>query len=261
LADAYDLLIAPLADALEGAGRLIIVPHGTLHALPFHALCDGRSHLCERFEISRAPSASVLATLPSPRAEDRRPRALVLGVPDARAPRIEQEIEAVARALPGARVHVGAGATRRCLREGAPDADLVHLACHGIYLRDNPLASGLKLADGWMTVRDLFGLKLPGSVVVLSGCETGQLAVRGGDELLGLAQGFLAAGASAVLMTLWALHDETAEILVASLYEFWHTGHGGNRSLAAALRNAQRKVMDLHPHPAFWAPFIQVGHP
>jgi CHAT domain-containing protein len=188
--------------------------------------------------------------------------ALVCGVPDPATPHIEKEVRAVAGALPDAKQLVGPEATCRRVLEEAANADVVHLACHGWFSPDNPLTSGLRLADRWLTVRDLFGIGLKGSVVVLSGCETGQAAVSGGDEQVGLVQGFFAAGASALVMTLWALHDKTAENMVASIYEFWHNeAPGEKRSLAVALRKAQLRVMESHPHPAFWAPFILVGHP
>ncbi|MHC4220650.1 MAG: CHAT domain-containing protein, partial [Planctomycetota bacterium] len=262
LSDLHDLLMAPLAEALAGARRLIIVGHGPLHMVPFHALHDGGQYLVERYEISCAPSASLLAHLnPSPVVG--RPRGgLVCGVPDPAAPRIEQEVRAVAAALPEARLLVGSEATCDRFGEAASGSELIHLACHGWFSPQNPLASGLRLTDRWLTVRDLFGLELPGSVIVLSGCETGQAAVVGGDELTGLMQGFFAAGASALLMTLWGLHDETARILVASIYEFWHNEARQEKgALAAALQAAQRRVMSENPHPAFWAPFILVGRP
>ncbi|OUC08352.1 hypothetical protein RY27_09510, partial [Litorilinea aerophila] len=58
LARLHDLLIAPLASALS-ARRLLVIPYGSLHLLPFHALWDGRRYLLERYELSTAPSASV----------------------------------------------------------------------------------------------------------------------------------------------------------------------------------------------------------
>jgi len=262
LGDLHDLLVAPLAGLLTGAGKLVIVGHGPLHVVPFHALFDGRQYLVERFEITHAPSASLLEHLRPVVQSDTARRTLVCGVPDPATPYIEKEVRAVAGALPDAMRLMGQEATCRRVLEEAANADVVHLACHGWYSPDNPLTSGLKLADRWLTARDLFGISLTGAVVVLSGCETGQAAVSGGDEQVGLIQGFFAAGASALVMTLWALHDETAEKLVASLYEFWHNERPGEqRSLAVALRKAQLRVMASHPHPAFWAPFILVGRP
>ena len=113
-----------------------------------------------------------------------------------------------------------------------------------------------------MTVRDLYELKLDGAVVVLSGCDTGRTVVGGGDELVGLVRGFFAAGASALLMTLWPLHDETAENLVASIYNLWQNRGkeaGAAPNLAAAVQTAQRRLLQARPHPVFWAPFVLVG--
>ena len=61
LADLYRRLIAPLADKLSGYSRVIIVPHGPLHYLPFHALYDGKSYLLQRHEISYLPAAASCA--------------------------------------------------------------------------------------------------------------------------------------------------------------------------------------------------------
>ena len=97
-------------------------------------------------------------------------------------------------------------------------------------------------------------------MVVLSGCDTGRAAVGGGDDLVGLARGFFAAGASGLLMSLWPLHDESATNLVASIYDLWHNqGSGPGGGLAGAVRSAQHRLMAVHPHPAHWAPFILVG--
>ena len=75
-------------------------------------------------------------------------------------------------------------------------------------------------------------------------------------------RGFFAAGASAVLMTLWPIHDKTAGILVASIYDLWQNGlSGAKQTLAEAVRAAQCRLMEENPHPIFWAPFILVGRP
>jgi CHAT domain-containing protein len=63
-------------------------------------------------------------------------------------------------------------------------------------------------------------------------------------------------------MTLWPIHDETAGILVASIYELWQNGASGTKpTLAEAVRAAQCRLMQENPHPIFWAPFILVGRP
>ncbi len=258
----HRILLAPLADHVAGATRLVVAPHGLLHGVPFHALYDGRRYVVESHEVLYSPSASLLRHLPPvPTAPGKRGCA-VFGVADEVAPHIEQEVRAVAASLPGARTYLGDEANWDRLVKESADADLVHLACHGWFSPRQPLASGVKLGDRWMTVRDVYGLRLDGAVVTLSGCETGRTAVAGGDDQIGLVRGFFAAGASAVLMTLWPIHDETAGILVASIYELWQNGASGTKpTLAEAVRAAQCRLMKENPHPIFWAPFILVGRP
>jgi CHAT domain-containing protein len=262
LRELHAILFAPLLDAVGQARRLLVVPHGVLHGVPFHALYDGQRYLVEDREVLYSPSASLLSHLPPLPAGPAGRGSVIFGVADEAAPRIDQEVQAAAACLPAARVYTGAEATWQRLQDEATSADVLHIACHGWFSQRRPLASGVKLGDRWMTVRDVYGLRLEGAVVVLSGCETGRSATGGADEQVGLVRGFFAAGASAVLMTLWPLHDETAGILMASVYEFWqNAGPDRSRGLAGALRAAERRLMKENPHPFFWAPFILVGRP
>lgn len=253
------ILLAPLREAVAGAERLVIVPHGPLHTLPFHALWDaGRSrYLIETCEVIYAPSASLLAHLPSADTEAGSVRALVVGVPDAIAPRIAAEAEQVAAVLDSRHLLLGEAATVDRVTSAARDADVVHLACHGRFSAESPLGSGLKLADRWLTVRDVYGLHLRTSLVTLSGCDTGRSAVGGGDELVGLVRGFFAAGASSLILSLWLVNDESTAELMSAFYDAWR----GGATKPAALRSAQRALLAERPHPAFWAPFILGGNP
>jgi len=165
------------------------------------------------------------------------------------------EAEHVARVL-GVKPVLGAAATAAWLLADARQFDIIHLACHGRFSPDRPLASGLKLADRWMTVRDIYALRLRASLVTLSGCDTGRAVVSGGDELTGLVRGFFAAGAASLIISLWVVNDEGATDLMADLYDAYQQGV----SPAAALRGAQRSFLAQEPHPAFWAPFILGGH-
>jgi CHAT domain-containing protein len=117
----------------------------------------------------------------------------------------------------------------------------VHFACHGDYNWQDPLESGLELAeDKRLRLADLFEDAFPmkqASLVVLSACQTG-LADPGdlADEYLGLTAGFLFAGAPAVISTLWPVDDLATMLLMERLYRF----HLHKRmSPAAALRQAQ----------------------
>lgn len=249
----YDLLLRPLEEQL-GTRRLIVVPHRALHYVPFHALHDGEGYVIERREVSYAPSASVLHhCVTRPRHPLR--RALLVGMPDAQTPRVRDEVMRLSALLPGAVTLLDEQTTLAALREHAPWADVVHLACHGQFRPDSPLFSSLRLGDGWLTVRDAYDLRLNCELVALSACETGLSAVSPGDELIGLARGFFSAGAPSLLVSLWTVDDESTATLMTEFYTHLSAGD----TAATALRQAQCQLMQEYPHPFYWSPFVLLG--
>jgi CHAT domain-containing protein/tetratricopeptide (TPR) repeat protein len=253
LAVLHDLLLRPI-EAHLGSRRLVVVPHRSLHYVPFHALFDGETYTIERREVSYLPSASVLRhCFGVPRRPAR--RALLVGVPDAQIPRVQDEVTALAALFPESVTLVGADASRTAVRDQVADVDVVHLACHGQFRPDNPLFSALRLGDGWLTVRDAYDLDLDGKLVTLSACETGTSAVAPGDELIGLVRGFFSAGAPSLLVTMWTVDDAATASLMADVYGRLRAGD----SPATALRAAQCRALREHSHPFFWAPFASFG--
>lgn len=250
----YQELMTPLHDLLADCSRLAIIPHGLLHHVPFAALYDGRAYLVDRVELRIAPSATVL-TLSRQRSPRPHGPAAIFGVADPLIPFAGQEATAVSQYLPQSHLHLGDQATIANVQRAADNCALLHLACHGLFRRDNPFFSALKLHDGWLTAADALRLKLPGAFVTLSACESGRSEVIGGDELLGLVYAFLGAGASGLLVSLWLVEDETTAALMTDFYH--HLVQGGDP--AAALRQAQLSLRANHPHPYFWAPFVLVG--
>jgi len=249
----YDFLIRPL-EALIVSRRLVIVPQRTLHYLPFQALHDGQNYLIETREVSYAPSALVLQQCLA-KAKGSINKGLLLGVADEYTPRVHDEISALAPLFPQALTLLDDEASTSAFLRDAPTADVIHLACHGQFRPDNPLFSSLRLGDGWLTVRDMQQVKLNCELVTLSACETGVNAIAPGEELIGLARGFFAAGAPSLLMSLWTVDDDaTAQTMVEFYGQLRAT-----RSPAKALRHAQLEIMKTHPHPFFWAPFVLMG--
>lgn len=250
----HELLVSPVRRALKGR-RLVIVPHGFLHYIPFHALFDGALYLSEEFAVSYAPSASVYGWCvgkPGRYAEE----SLVLGVPDAATPHIRTEVRAVAGLLPKARLFMGARATAAQLRKHGRSARYIHIATHGLFRQDNPMFSSVRLGGSDLSLFDLYGLELSAELVTLSGCGTGLNVVVGGDELLGLVRGLLYAGAHAVLGTLWDVNDESTSTFMRLFYE--RARRTPDR--AEALREAMAALRESHPHPYYWAPFVLIGH-
>jgi CHAT domain-containing protein len=249
----YAELIAPIRDQLN-AKHLIFVPHGALHFLPFHALRDGETYLCETHTISYAPSATVFALCQEKTGRDM-PNSLVMGIPDDRAPHILQEVQSVATLLPHPELFLGAQATAKVLRERGSASSLLHIATHGTYRQDNPMFSGIRLGDGYLNLYDLYQIRLPAKLVTLSGCATGMNFVSAGDELLGLQRGLFCAGATSLLLSLWDVHDESTSALMQEFYKnYIQTG-----DMAGALQSTMMELRHEHPHPYFWAPFVLVG--
>ena len=115
--------------------------------------------------------------------------------------------------------------------------------------------SSLKLGDSWLNLFDIFNLQLGAELTVLSACETGMSTVWEGDELLGLARGFLYAGTPSLLVSLWTVNDRSTAQLMRHFYEGLQRGV----SKARALQDAVLEVKTAFPHPYYWAPFILMG--
>ncbi|MBV9895206.1 MAG: CHAT domain-containing protein [Chloroflexi bacterium] len=254
----YDVLLRPVRGWLDAYDRLIVVPHGRLHQLPFGALHDGDGYLIERFEIATAPSASSLTFCLRPR--HRVGQHVLVGghSADGSLPGAIEEARAVANLYgDSAELLLEDQLTLDSLKGRAREADLIHLAAHGVSRLDAPLFSHLRLADGRQTALDCFDLELDAYLVTLSACESGTGAVSAGDEQLGLPRAFLYAGARAVIHSLWRIDDRFTRTLMERFYSELKAGRGR----AAALRIAQ--LEQLHGgtvlHPFLWAPLSLVG--
>jgi CHAT domain-containing protein/Tfp pilus assembly protein PilF len=249
----HNELIEPIRSRLS-ARHLIFVPHGALHFLPFHALLNGDTYLCDRFCVSYAPSATVFA-LCQEKPASHHENSLVFGIPDERAPLILSEVQSIAALAPKPKLFLGNQATAQALREEGPSCGLLHIATHGIYRQDNPMFSAIKMGDGYLNLYDLYQMRLGADLVTFSGCATGMNFVAEGDELLGLQRGLFCAGASSLLLSLWDVHDRTTSELMQEFYRSYASTHDA----AASLRQAMLAIRRQNPHPYFWAPFAVIG--
>jgi CHAT domain-containing protein len=258
------LLYRDLFSGIEGRlrhHRLIVIPHGALHYVPFHSLLNRSGYLVDQFEISYAPSATVLMLCRKMNAQPHLPKrsdkVVALGFGGHDTPEVAGEIRAIGALFPNAVKLTGNQATHDNLLRAAPSARYLHLASHGYFRRDNPMFSFLKLADSNLNFYSLLDLKLNAEMVTLSACHTGVNKVFPGDELHGLMRGFMHAGAPSLVASLWATSDESTAKLMKRMY----TEISAGASKRAALRTAQLAVKDEYGHPYYWAPFILMGNP
>ncbi|MFN8637817.1 MAG: CHAT domain-containing tetratricopeptide repeat protein [Chloroflexota bacterium] len=250
----YKQMLGPIEDLLTEGDRLIVVPHGALHGLPFHAFHDGEGYLVDRYAITVAPSAAIVQAcrqVARPIGE----RALIVGIDDPGLPSVPREVEAIGATWDSASIALGPRATSRQLRKSIGTFDVLHLATHGVFRADNPSFSSIKLADAWLTVRDLAEVARGAQLVTLSACETGVSGIMAGDEVTGLTRGLLGAGCSSVVASLWTVSDESTARLMERFYTCLRSGHAP----AEALRAAMREIREQYDHPYFWAPFVVIG--
>ncbi|MCB9555134.1 MAG: CHAT domain-containing protein [Deltaproteobacteria bacterium] len=226
--------------------RLVVIPSGPLQLLPFAALGGSDNPWLKRFSLSIAPSLSLLRhqrfnaakTVASFAADpDQLPYAA-----------LESEALTAAFAKEATQRFVGNQATALALRQQAPRAGLLHIAAHAEYRPDRPLSTAFALHEEF-ALHQVLALKLPGSLAILSACQSALGPAGSGDHRVALSRAFLSAGAHSVASTLYRISDLGAALVVKHFARQLRAG----RPLADALRKAQLAVRDQLRHPVFWA--------
>lgn len=258
--DLYRLLFVPLASHVAHR-RLVIVPHGVLHFLPFAALWDveRRGFLGDLYALSHAPSATVLKFVRQRQVLPQEP-ILIAGNPDGSLPNATKEAQAIA-GLYQTESLLKSAATESAIVSLASEAGILHLAAHAELNPINPLFTAILLApggdyDGRLEMHEVYGLDLSKTaLVVLSACNTQMGKLSQGDEIEGLTRAFLYAGTPAVISSLWKVESESTAFLMERFYTHLRKGQGR----AEALRNAQAETRRRFPHPYHWAAFVLTG--
>lgn len=245
----YDILLRPLEEHLwhngkESLHRLVIVPHGILHRLPFSALFDGSIYLAEKVPTTQVPSASVFS-----RCYHARPHSPVaftyFGLANPKPTNLdditggEEVVLDVARKLGyegdwnnnilrDSKETVFAvrqeAATLSHLLNKAPQFACIDLETHGQFTPGSPMDHRFLTAgrdtESWFTAREVIQkLHLHSELLVAAMCHSGRLEVAGGDELLGILRAFLFAGARSIFLYSWAMLDNAAVLFLDRFYE------------------------------------------
>ena len=277
----FGLLVDPLAAELAPGERLVFVPDGILHTLPFAALRDPRRHrfLVEDHACSVAPSASLL--IASYRRDHRLaggpgPRALIAAAPGfdrARYPALAPLAAGktgpfVVRLFPDSRVLSGSAATRQRFVRLGRDYEILDFGGHSLINVDHPLQSAMLFApdagdadDGVLSSAEVLRCRFPRArLVVLASCETGAGKVSRTEGVENLARSFLATGVPAVVASLWPVDDPLTDAFFVEFY-------GALRrhfDVTGALQAAQVKSLLGRGEPAakarVWAAFEAVGY-
>lgn len=253
LALLHQLLWAPLTQSLAGAKVVAVAPASGLHTVPFAALWDGQAHLIRHVRIINVPSGSVLTRLgTTPRSAG---PLVVIGVADQHAPHAEEEATEIARACRINDPLIGQAATINAVVTRLKGAGHVHIASHARIDERAPLASAIRLADGWLTARDLLDIRLTGASVVLSACDTGKPSPDSGSEMHGFIRALLVCGARSLITAIWPVHDQSARSLMVDTYSRLYN-QDTKVEIGEALALAQRALADRGVPVAGWAPFL-----
>jgi CHAT domain-containing protein len=290
----FDDLLGPARPLVAASRRLLIVPDGPLHALPFAALVDstGPHYLVELKPLHVAPSLTVYAELMRPRAETARPAGpplVAFGAPDygttaagaeaalanpslaARAQRLGPlpasagEVADIAALYPGAITYVGGQATEEKAKTLPAGTRILHFATHALLDGRRPLDSALVLSrtpngseNGLFQAWEIFErLRVDADLVTLAACDTGLGRDMGGEGLISLARAFQFAGARSVLASLWAVDDAPTATLMKSFYAGLRHGSTKDEALQAAQLEALRRTPSARSF--HWAAFELSG--
>jgi tetratricopeptide (TPR) repeat protein len=140
----------------------------------------------------------------------------------------------------------------------------LHVASHGTLGEGGARQPALVLSlygnegskeDGFLTMTEVFNMKTPAEMVVLSACKTGQGQMEKGEGVAGMSRAFLYAGAGSLVVSLWSVADEETKDLMVRFYEKILTGQDRQE----ALTFTKREMIKQGFAPYYWAPFIYIG--
>ncbi|MGI9543682.1 MAG: CHAT domain-containing protein, partial [Cyclobacteriaceae bacterium] len=282
----YNKLIAPIKDKVALAHQLIIVPDDVLSLINFETLVTSKpeseriyfpsfkDYLIYDHQISYAFSAT---TLKETHKTTKSPSKSFLGM----APNFENsfslngtffdkldwnkyEVEQISQLYKNINL-VEEIADSRTFSELAPDYSLIHLATHAkadnsdgdlSYIAFGPNESNILYA------KDLYALNLNADMVVLSACQTSAGPVNRGEGIISLARGFIYAGASSVVTSLWNVRERSNKTIILDFYKGLEKGLSKDQALRESkirfLASVKPENQEL-AHPFFWAPLICLG--
>ena len=294
--DLYRLLVGPVLAGQKDRTRMVVVPDGKLHLLPFDALSDEQgNYVLESRTVTYSPSATVFALLRRTPRIDRAEMGFlgvasgaysgttlaaavrsadnagglfdIMPVTFSDLPGSKQEVARIAAVLPGPKkLLIDAAATEsnfKALPLG--DYRIIHFAVHGVGSPQFPDraalvvgASGGAGQDGLLQAREIRELPLRADLVILSACDTGSGKLLGEEGIASLERAFLLAGARSVVASLWTADDTYTIALMKRFYQHLVDGSDEGSALRQAKLDLLKEFGD-QALPIYWAGFTLVG--
>jgi CHAT domain-containing protein len=254
-------LITPfraLSEHLDDTRRVVIAPHKQSHTVPWGVLADRAGWSLSDggpLPVASIPSLSLLPRLRSTPSAGT--PALVVGDPNGDLTYAAAEALQVAKILGDNRPLIGPDAQVAVVGRRLRSSRVAHIAAHASFSDVSPLDSRIALFDGDLRAREILASRLDLDLLVLSACESGVSEPLAGDELMGLAHAFLAAGVRSLVVSLWPVDDRSTRALMEAFYEGLASGH--DRASALATAAATIKGQPEWTHPYYWGAFQLLG--
>jgi len=282
-------LFQSITSELDRKKRLVVIPDGSIHKIPFSVLLDPSSKykqpLIDNFAISYASSIATLNWLNNKDDSISNLNLLLVSNPGQRQTDSNYMAHPSYRNLYSADIEAeklstlwqsvgsnftlqGSEATESNLKKlNLSEFQVIHFATHAYVNWDNPELSAIKLYDDTqdlgtestdLTFSEISNLNLDAQLVVLSACETAAGRLTTGEGPIGISRAFLQAGAKRVLASLWPVEDEATSNLISNFY-YGLIELGLNPD--DALKHAKLEMMKSaeFSHPFYWSSFILIG--
>ncbi|KXJ14360.1 Tetratricopeptide repeat protein 28 [Exaiptasia diaphana] len=265
-------LLSPVINQLTH-DEVIIIPDGPLFTVPFAALQDPLTgkYLSETKLIRLAPSLTTLKILQESSDENYaklcsfKSGALIIGNPTGDLPGAEKEAVEIGNLL-GVQPLIGKQATKEVILEKLKrDVSVIHFAAHGrdkngqiLLAPSTPPMNSCPADDkgNILTVKEAQESGIRAQLVVLSCCHSGKGDIRS-EGVVGIARAFLAAGARAVVASLWAIDDRATKFFMLKLYSHLKNGESASKSLQQAMK--EMREIERYKEPKYWAAFFLIG--
>lgn len=286
----YQLVLGPASGSLSGKKKLVVIPDGVLWDLPLQALLSSAGrYLLEDHSIAYAPSLTALQAMTRVKQQRRREPGkatlLAMGNPAGAAAaenggptavngsasgtlsRTEIEVRELGKIYGSehSRLYIGQEATESRFKAEAGNADVLHLATHGVLDDASPLYSYVMLAsegtgrseDGLLEANDLLQMQLRAELVVLSACETARGRIGAGEGIIGLSWALFVSGVPSTVLSQWKVDSESTTRLMTAFHRIRQSGITDAQALRVAALRVRRDP--AYQHPFYWAPFIMLG--
>ncbi|MBI5219074.1 MAG: CHAT domain-containing protein [Bacteroidia bacterium] len=290
----YEKLLKPAEAYIESKNDLIIIPDEKLALIPFEALLYSEKftfksyktlpYLIRKYTIGYAQLATLFLK-PQPYKPDkplllavapeynssgfyRQPEVIRLrsgGYNLAPIPGVIDEVKFIEK-ITGAKIFSSVNATEGAFKKTQRRFNILHLAMHAVVDNKNPLYSKLIFSeskeageDGFLNMYELMNMDIGANLTVLSACNTGSGKFLKGEGIMSLARGFFYAGCQSVIMTLWAVDDNSSGELIKNFYRHFTSGKSKTESLRLAKLDFLEHSEDTKNHPYFWAGYVNIG--